>query len=86
METLIALPAIYWALIAVGILVGVWAFKMIWALIQTAFKALVLIMAICLVVLVCWLGFRVADSVFHVKKEVAGFVSPSTDLLSKFNK
>lgn len=74
MDYLFTLPAIYWAAITVGILIAIWALKMVWALIQATFKAVVFIVAICVFVLMCWAGFRVVESFFIIEKDASAFV------------
>lgn len=90
MEAIFAIPAIYWALGAVGLLVAVWAFKFIWALAQTIFKAVILLAVCAIVVGICYLGFKAYEKVGDAKREVSSFVSDKTDsvknLTDKFNR
>lgn len=90
MEAIFAIPAIYWALGAVGLLVAVWVAKFLWALAQTIFKAVILLAVCAAVVGVCYLGFKAYEKVGEAKRDVTSFVSDKTDtvknLTDKFNR
>lgn len=89
-NTIIAIPAIYWAMGAVGLLVLVFVAKFLWALTQTIFKAAVLVACVAAVVGICYIGFKAVDKVGDVKNDVTSFVSEKTDtaknLADKFNR
>ena len=90
MEAIMAIPAIYWALGAVGILVFVFVAKFLWALAQTIFKAVILIAMCAVVVGICFFGFKAYEKVGDAKREVSSFVNEKTDsvkdLTNKFNR
>lgn len=90
MEAIMAIPTIYWALGAVGILVIVAAFKFLWEVAQVVFKAAILMVACAVVVGVCYLGFKAYETVENTKREVTSFVDEKTDsvksLTDKFNR